>query len=253
VLSPKGGVGKTFVSTNLSVALGSVMPNEVAVVDLDLQFGDIASALRILPEHTVSEAARSATGSDATMVKVFLTQHESGIYALCAPDDPADADEISYEQSSHIVRLLSTSFPIVLVDTAAGLDPHTLSVAEISTDLVFVCSVDVASVRSLRKEIDALDRLGMTGQRRHLVLNRIDAPGGARPEDVEVAVGLDATISVPTDRTVLTAANQGTPLLRHDPKSPIAKKFVAFAETFAGVPAATATKSGTLLPWRRSR
>ena len=71
--------------------------------------------------------------------------------------------------------------------------------------------------------------LGMTHQKRHLIVNRFDAPGGARPEDVEVAVGLQASVMLPVDRNVLAAANQGVPITVADPKSPIAKKFLSLA------------------------
>ena len=54
--------------------------------------------------------------------------------------DPAEADEVSYDQSTSITKALSASFDYVVVDTCAGLDPHALSVSDMSTDLVFVCS-----------------------------------------------------------------------------------------------------------------
>ncbi len=238
ILAPKGGVGKTFTATNVSMALNSLEAGRVAIVDLDLQFGDVAGALHLSPEHTVADAARAMGSSDganfSAVVKVFLTPHESGLYVLCGPEDPAEADDVSFEQSVQITRALTNSFDFVVVDSCAGLDPHALSVIDIATDLVFVCSVDVSSVRSLRRELDALDRLGMTHQKRHLIINRFDAPGGARPEDVEVAVGMRASMLLPVDRNVLAAANQGVPITVADPKSPIAKSFTAFAETLTG-------------------
>ena len=190
------------------------------------------------------------------MVKVFMAAHESGVYAMCAPDDPAQADDITYDQTTEIVRQLSRSFSTVIIDTPAGLDPHTLAATEISTDLMFICSVDVASVRALRKELEALDRLGMTYQNRVLIINRTNAPGGARPEDVETAIGLKAVLSIPSDAAVLAAANQGNPIVRADPKSLISKRIVSYGEQFLGRDdsAASAARGGGLsLPWRRGK
>jgi pilus assembly protein CpaE len=118
---------------------------------------------------------------------------------------------------------------------------------------VFVCSVDVSSVRSLRRELDALDRLGMTHQQRHFVLNRFDAPGGARPEDVETAVGMRATVMIPGDRNVLAAANQGIPITVADPKSAISRKFMTFTETFTGIGVAAQQQKSKTSFWRRGR
>jgi pilus assembly protein CpaE len=257
VLSPKGGVGKTFASTNLAMALHQLAPGRVAIVDMDLQFGDVAGALHLSPEHTMADAARVLNSSEATsinsMMKVFLTPHPSGLFVMCAPEDPADADDITFEQTVQVVKALSEAFDYVIIDTCAGLDPHALSVAEVSTDIVFVCSVDVSSVRSLRRELDALDRLGMTTPSRHFLMNRFDAPGGARPEDVEVAVGMRAQIQIPADRNVLAAANQGVPITIADPKSIIAKKFVGFVEALIGV-TTTADPSSKKLPfWKRMK
>jgi pilus assembly protein CpaE len=249
ILAPKGGVGKTFSASNIAMALNNYENGKVAVVDLDLQFGDVAGALHLSPEHTVADAARAMGSSDganfSSVVKVFLTPHESGLYVLCGPEDPAEADDVSFEQSVQITRALTNSFDWVVVDSCAGLDPHALSVIDIATDLVFVCSVDVSSVRSLRRELDALDRLGMNHQTRHLIINRFDAPGGARPEDVEVAVGMRASMMLPVDRNVLAAANQGVPITVADPKSPIAKLFLNFAEQLIGIekPAEAAKKT----------
>jgi pilus assembly protein CpaE len=100
VLSPKGGTGKTTVSSNLSLGLAHQHPGEVVIVDLDLQFGDVASALHLVPEHTFADIVHSPLSLDSTALKTFLTAHPSGVYALCAPDKPAGADVISSSASS---------------------------------------------------------------------------------------------------------------------------------------------------------
>jgi pilus assembly protein CpaE len=255
IMAPKGGVGKTLLSVNLACALASAHRNEVALVDLDLQFGDVASSMHIAPEHSSVDAARGISRGESGLIKVFLSNHDSGVFVLAGPEDPAAAEDISYDASVAIVKQLSTAFPYVIVDTAAGLDAHALSVAEVSTDLVFVSSVDVASVRSLRKTLDALDKLGMRTQRRHLVINRSDTTGGARVEDVETALGLKAITAIPYSQTILTQVNQGSPIVYSDPKSPMSRKFYQVAESFSDslVPATTAAKPGIGLPWKRSK
>jgi len=63
----------------------------------DLQFGDVANALRLTPERTLADFGRSSVALDATTVKAFLTAHPSGLFALCAPDSPAEADGVKPE------------------------------------------------------------------------------------------------------------------------------------------------------------
>lgn len=257
ILAPKGGIGKSFLAVNLAASLNITEPGKVALVDMDLQFGDVAGALNIGPEHTLIDAVRATQGADPgavnALVKAFLTRHESGLFVMCGPEEPADADEISYEQSVRLTKSLATSFDTLIVDTCAGLDPHALSVAEISTDLVFVCSVDVSSVRALRREIDTLDRLGMSTQKRHLVINRSDSPGGARTEDVEAAVGMKASVLIPHDKNVMASANQGIPITVADPKALVARRVNQLVEELLERDSSAQEAKESRPFWKRTR
>jgi len=97
VFSPKGGVGKTTMATNIAVGLGKTAPMRVVIVDLDLQFGDVASGLYLEPEHTITDAVTPSASQDSLVLKAFLTVHPASIYALCAPKSPVEADHIAPE------------------------------------------------------------------------------------------------------------------------------------------------------------
>ena len=240
VVSPKGGAGKTAISSNLAVGLAAHAPNRVALVDLDLQFGDVANALRLTPERTLADFGRSSVALDATTVKAFLTAHPSGLFALCAPDTPAEADGVKPETLGTAIDLLAEMFPYVVVDTAAGLDEATLTAMEHSTDLIVVCATDVASARGLRKEIEAFDVLGFTTQRRHFVLNRADARVGIGLNDIQSTVGLDVAVSIPSSRTVPASMNQGAPVLETEPRSTLGRAFGELVDRF--IPASNAVQ-----------
>jgi pilus assembly protein CpaE len=236
VVSPKGGAGKTAISSNLAVGLAAHAPNRVALVDVDLQFGDVANALRLTPERTLADFGRSSVALDATTVKAFLTAHPSGLFALCAPDSPAEADGVKPETLATAIDLLAEMFPYVVIDTAAGLDEATLTAMEHSTDLVVVCATDVASARGLRKEIEAFDILGFTTQRRHFVLNRADARVGIGVNDIQSTVGLDVAVSIPSSRAVPASMNQGAPVLETEPRSTLGRAFSELVDRFVPTP-----------------
>jgi pilus assembly protein CpaE len=250
VLSPKGGSGKTMVAVNLAVILARDAADRVALLDLDLQFGDVANCLQIAPQHTLADAARSPVAPDATALKVFLSSHpSSGLWVLAAPDTPPEADEVTPELAVHAARALADEFAIVVVDTPAGLDEHTLAVIEAATDLLLVSTMDVSSIRSLRKELDVLDALQLTDARRHLVLNRADAKVGLAVRDVETVLGLPVDLAVPSTRAVPTSVNQGVPLIESDPRAPVSRQLEQLAARF--VPAAQRGTGAARLPWRR--
>jgi pilus assembly protein CpaE len=244
VLAPKGGSGKTTVASNLAVSLALGEPNRTVIVDLDLQFGDVATALGLAPEHTLIDAGGSASPIDVMALKTFLTPHVTDLWALCGSDEPARADDLKPDQAQAVVAALAEEFAYVVVDTCAGLTEHTLSVLEVATDFVFVCAMDVPSVRSLRKELEALDRLGMTGQRRHLVINRADSKVGLDIRDVEATIGLAVDVAIPSSRSVPLSLNQGSPLVEGEPRCAVARQLTGLAQRFVPEPA---ERSGGLL------
>jgi len=236
VISPKGGSGKTTLVTNLGTSLAMASPGNVVVADLDLQFGDVGSALRISTDNNMRDAVGGIESLDTLGLKAMLTAHSSGLYVLAAPESPVEGEQITAPQSAEVVRLLSQEFEFVVVDTSAGLTDHTLSVLEISTDILFICTMDVSSVRSLRKVVAALDQIGMTTQQRHFVLNRAESKVGLDPQDVEAAVGLPVEIAIPSSRSVPLSMNQGDPVVLTDPRSPVSRQIQAFAGNFVAAP-----------------
>lgn len=227
VVSPKGGSGKTVVATNLAVCLARACPGEVVLVDLDLQFGDVASSLSLTPQYTMYTATQ-ASGSEASLLKAFLTPHSSQLLVLCAPEDPTEADDVKEGDAIRIVRELSRLFKWVIVDTGAGLDDMTIAIAEIASDLILVSSTDVPSVRGIRKESLIMDQLGVRAKR-HFVLNRSDAKVGLAAKDIAASVGLQIDAEIPSSRSVPTSVNVGVPIVEHESRNPAARGIAAFA------------------------
>jgi len=213
VLSPKGGVGKTTLSVNLAVALGRVAPLSTVLVDLDAQFGDVASALGLDPVHTLRDAVGAAAASDLLVLKAYLAVHEAGFYSLSAPKDPADADRISSDAVTHLLRQLSSDFAYVVVDTSAGLTDHTLAALEVATDALFVTAMDVPGVRGLRRELTVLEELGLLPENRHLVVNLAEKKSGITVKDIEATVRMSVTAVVPRSADLALSVNMGQPLL----------------------------------------
>jgi pilus assembly protein CpaE len=232
VLSAKGGTGKTMVASNLTVALARVCAGPVALVDLDVQFGDSASALGLMPEHTIAQLAL-VPDVDSTTLKVFLTPHEpSGAWVLCGAGSPEEGDNVTDKHAGRVIELLMRDFACVVVDTSAGIDELTLAALDHATDAVLVSSMDVASIRNLGKEIIALDRVGLLPDNRHFVLNRADTRVGIAVADVQAALGMRVDAAIPSSRNVPLAMNQGRPFVIDDPSSPAAREMMNLAHRF---------------------
>lgn len=248
VVSPKGGTGKTMVSSNIAVALARGGEEPVALVDLDVQFGDSASALGLSGERSIDQLI-AAGPVDSTALKVHLSPHEpSGAFVLCGPSTPEGGDEVTPEHAARVVDLLAADFGFVVVDTPAGLDERTLIALERATDIVFVTSPDVSSIRSMAKEVALLRRLGLFHAEHHFVLNRADAKVGVDIADVEAALGMTTDATVPSTRAVPLSMNQGRPIVLDAPTAPAARALSGLADRIAG--REERGRRG-LLPWRR--
>lgn len=223
VFSPKGGVGKTTIATNIAIGLGKVAPMSVVVVDLDLQFGDIASGLYLNPEHTVTDAVSASASQDSLVLKAFLTVHPSSIYALCAPRTPVEADSITPQQVSRLIAQLAEQFQYVVIDTAPGLPEVGLAALEQCTDVVWVSAMDVPSIRGLRSGLDILRRLDLLPETRHVVLNMADAKSGLSVQDVEATIGAPVDVSIPRSKAVAYSTNRGIPVLQDARRDPAVK------------------------------
>ena len=232
VFSPKGGVGKTTLATNIAIGLGKIAPMSVVIVDLDLQFGDVASGLYLNPQHTVTDAVTPAASQDPLVLKAFLTVHPAGIYALCAPPNPVDADHITPEQISHLLEQLAQEFQYVVLDTAPGMPEIGLAAMEQCTDVVWVSGMDIPSLRGLRSGLEVLRQLEILPESRHVVLNMADSKTGLNVQDVESTIGAPVDVSIPRSRAVALSTNRGIPVLQESKKDPAVKSLRQLVERF---------------------
>jgi pilus assembly protein CpaE len=233
VISPKGGSGKTAVSSNLAVALAQRHPGRVVAVDLDVQFGDLALALSLTPERNLAQLTRTSE-IDATTVKVHLTPAMERLFVLAGASDPVDAESITAAQIAQLMPILTEGFDFIVIDTPAGLNDLTLAALDHATDVLLVSSLDVTSIRSLRKANDTMSHIGITASR-NLVLNRADSKVGLEPSDAEEAMGMKISCSIPSHRQIPLSLNLGTPVVVAEPKSSAAKQFQQLALLFAPV------------------
>jgi pilus assembly protein CpaE len=236
VASPKGGVGKTTVSANLAIGLTAAAPQSTVLVDLDVQFGDVASALGLAPEYALPDVAHGPAAEDTMVLKTFLTQHPSGLYAVCGAESPAAGDTVTGADVSRLLTSLAREFRYVVVDTAPGLSEQTLAALDRATDVVMVTSMDVPGVRGLRKELDVLRELCMIPAGRHVVMNLADARGGLSVRDVETAIGTGVDVVIPRSAAVPVSTNQGVPIVAGGRKDPAARELRRLVSRFAATP-----------------
>ncbi len=225
VVSPKGGNGKTTVSSNLAVALSRRVDS--IIVDLDVHFGDVEYALRMQPTHRLDDLVDQRTHRDPG---TMLSAHPTGLDVLCAPQDPVAADRLGTEEVFAVVdQLLLLGRPVVL-DTAGGISDFSLGALDRATRVVLVCGTDVPSVQAAKKLLATMRQLSMNLDLVDLLVNRSDSNVGLSVADVEQAVGRPAVITIPEHSSLAAGMNSGSPVTESSPRSPIAAAFQAYAD-----------------------
>jgi pilus assembly protein CpaE len=248
VISPKGGVGKTTVSTNLAVGLAQKSPNQVVLLDLDVQFGDVASALGLEPTHSLLDIVKGPARHDRLVLKSFMTDHESSLRVIPAPFAPEEASLITVDEIVWLLETLMEEFEYVVIDTAPGFNEMTLSALEVAEETVIVSELDVPSIRGVRKALDVLVALNMPGSRRRIVMNNLGRDGGLKLSDARKLISETIDAEIPASTKVVYSTNEGVPVLSRVRRDKAARELQKLVDlvTRSSAPSAYATSESTV-------
>jgi pilus assembly protein CpaE len=228
VLGPKGGTGKTLTATNLAVSLAT-QGRRVALVDLDLQFGDVALSLGLVPESTIHDLAKAGGSIDADKLEGYLATHPSGLRVLLAPTRPDHASTITVELLREVYAALRSTYDYVVIDTPPGFTPEVIATIDGSSDVVIVGMLDSLSLKNTKLGLETLELMGYDPEHIKLVLNRAGSKVGITADDVRTIVGRDPDVMIPSDREIPRALNEGLPIVIAKGDSDAAHAFAILA------------------------
>jgi pilus assembly protein CpaE len=221
VFSPKGGVGTTTIAVNLAILRAGRDPEGVILLDLDLQFGQVATHLNMPVRQSVLELARDqAALADPDLLRTYAARHDSGVNVILAPPAPGFAPLISPDQVDTIIDRASTAYPTVVIDAGSSLDERALAVFARSDTVIIPVVPEIPSLNAVHAMLDQLSETGSVGARTVFVLNNVFARGLLRMDAIEAALGEQIVMELPHDPVAyLHAANVGVPLVMGAPKS----------------------------------
>jgi pilus assembly protein CpaE len=232
VLGPKGGTGKTVTSCNLAVALAKE-GKRVALVDLDLQFGDVGIALGLKPERTIYDLARAGGSLDAEKVESFLTVHPgSGLRVLLAPTRPDQAGLVSVDLLRDAYRVLRSTSDVVVVDTSPSFAPEVIATVDLATHLCLVGMLDASSLKDSKLGLETLELMGRELADVKFVLNRSTAKVGISHNEAEGILGRRVDVLVPEDREVPRTVTEGRPIVLASERSAVARAYSGLARDY---------------------
>ncbi len=233
MLGPKGGTGKTLTATNLAVAFAQ-RGSRVALIDLDLQFGDVALCLGLPPEKTVYDLAQSPGAVDYDKLDAFLATHSAGVRTLIAPRRPDQASAVGAELLREVYSILRTRFDWVIIDTPPGFTAEVITSIDSSTDVVMVGMLDSLSLKNTKLGLETLELMKYDPDHIYLLLNRAHSRVGISQSDVEAVLGRTPDVFIPSDREIPRTVNEGIPIVIARPQSEPAEAFRRLADLLGG-------------------
>jgi pilus assembly protein CpaE len=237
VFSTKGGAGKSVVATNLAVALAMRTTETVALVDCDLQFGDVAVMLKLAPQHTIVDAVNSIDRMDSGFLVNLLVDHPpSGLKVMPAPLEPAYADQITADHVRSIIAGLRGVAKYIIVDTPSYFDDKVLTLIEDSDEILLVAGMDIPNIKNVKIGLQTMRMLDTPNSKIHLVLNRANTKVRLDVSEVERTLQIKAETQLPSDIVVPQSINKSTPVVLDAPRSSIAKAFETLADRYIPAP-----------------
>jgi pilus assembly protein CpaE len=254
VFSTKGGLGVTTVATNLAVCLAERAPGRTILIDLDTRQSDVATFLNLRPTYSVVDALVNPDRLDASFLQGLVVRHASGLVVLPGPTR-VERGQLVAEQVKVMLEIIRSHYDHVILDLRHDLDPGTITALEASDTILFLTSLTVSALRSGAAGLAAFRHLGLNLQRVKAVIMREGTGEDVTLKHAHETLGVPIHWRTPSDYpTVVSAINNGEPVVSASPRSKIARNLRElagglFPRPGAARPAAGRSAALTRLMW----
>ncbi len=230
IASATGGCGKTFYATNLAYFLVRYTGKRVCIVDLDLQFGEVSTALRLRPKYTIFDALQREDTDEADLqahIEEYCVAHETGVFVLAAPREPSEADRITPPDVTRILEAIRNRFDYIVVDTPPALAETVLAAFDLSDMLYSMATLDLPSVRNMSVFLSTLERLKVPTDNIRLILNKAESDVGIDIDQVTKLFPQGFESVLPYAKEVSRSINLGMPVMAASPQAEISSLMAA--------------------------
>ncbi|WP_234702041.1 AAA family ATPase [Desulfotomaculum nigrificans] len=242
----KGGVGKTTMACNLAIGLAQSTKKKVALVDLDLQGGDISVMLNINAKGTIADLAQESDAMDMGLIDSYLVPHLSGAKILPAPLSPEQAELINLERVEELLHILQENFDYIVIDTS----PFNLAALDAANQILILVTQDLPCVKHVKTNLDILATLGHSDKVK-LIVNCAGIESGIKITDLEKSFNTAAFAVIPwDDKVVRSAINKGLPAVMNQANSKVGQSLLDLTAKLAGSPPKSDGKNTEEIPRR---
>jgi len=223
VVGSSGGAGTTSIACNLALEIGNLADRDCALVDLDLQFGDVALNFDCEPRYTIHDLAESGNELDRSILATTVTTLPCKVALLSRPETIEQHEAITPEVIHRVVELMALVYENVVIDVPGRFDIQTIAAMGQADLILIVCQLQVPSLRNAKRFFETLTRMGVPEERIEVVINRSDGKSGRLTErDVEETLKKPVFAIIPNDyQFVARSIDFGRPIAALDRNSPV--------------------------------
>jgi pilus assembly protein CpaE len=234
VFSGKGGVGRSVIALNLAILLRQLTRERVALVDANLQAGDIHILMGVNVTSSIDDL-REAAGLDAQIIDQVLGTHESGVRVLRAPLNPESVELFNADEIKRILLDLRENFDYLVVDMSSHYSDVNLTILEMADQIVLVTTMEITSLNKVTRFFEVAEHLGYPEQKIVLVCNRVESYYGIKPQQVQSQVRHPVAAQLPEEVELLVSSvNRGIPMVLYARNHQFTKQLTHLAKQIAG-------------------
>ena len=192
--------------------------SRVLLIDLDLQFGQVATHLNLMPRYDIGGLATDEQAlADPELARAYLTSHSSGLVVLAAPVRPEADFRVTLDHLQRIIELFRPWFDHIIVDLGSRLDPRALWLLEQADAHVFVLFPEIAALRAMSLLMAFLAETTPLKSRAVIVVNHVFPKELLKSRDVENLLRTKPAAEIPyTGRRDDPCGERGR-AARHEP------------------------------------
>lgn len=225
--SNKGGIGKTAIAVNLAVEIANVTKEKVALIDLNMQMGDVTTFLNLNPSFDTSYVINNLDRIDETFLLSTLEQYgKSSLYVLADPPDIEQAEIITPDDITTLINVLRNVFSYIIIDTTSSFDAKTITALDNSDLILLICIINLPSLRNCQRCFELFKKLGYSKNKIKLIVNRYMEADQIKIEDAEEVLDHNVFYKIPNNyHIIIESINKGFPVSEIAPSSNVAKAF----------------------------
>ena len=232
VFSNKGGIGKTSIATNLALELSKLTKENVALIDLNFQMGDITTFLDLKPSFNISYMLENIDKINETFLLSTLEKYKnSSLYVLADPPYFKQADNIHPKQIAKLFNTLKDTFSYIVIDAEASFDGKNIAALDNSDIILLVTVANLPALRNTQRCLELFDKLGYDKDKTKIIVNRYMENDEIKEADIEKVLSKQIFWKIPNNYfAIMSAINKGVPVSILNSSTNVAQSYKALAQ-----------------------